>query len=89
MLIFCYFSLLFFVYFLLLTHASSFSASASLGGDFRLSGFTFFCFLSRSIFLFVCLFCFVLNSALLISHLFSLINLFKYKFVDLVVRFLL
>lgn len=47
MLIFCYFSLLFFVYFLLLTHASA-SSSASLG-DFRLSGFTFF-FLSRSIF---------------------------------------
>lgn len=86
MLIFCYFSLLFFVYFLLLTHASS-ASSASLG-DFRLSGFTFF-FLSRSIFLFVCfVFCFKLCS-LLISHLFSLINLFKYKFVDLVVRFLL
>lgn len=83
MLIFCYFSLLFFVYFLLLTHASS---SYSSLGDLRLSGFTFFFFLSRSI-LFVC---FVLNSARLpISHLFSLINLFKYKFVDLVVRFLL
>lgn len=54
MLIFCYFSLLFFVYFLLLTHASSFSASASLGGDFRLSGFTFFVFFRAAFFLFVC-----------------------------------
>lgn len=83
MLIFCYFSLLFFVYFLLLTHASS---SSSLG-DLRLSGFTFFSFFRAAFCLFVC---FVLNSAHLpISHLFSLINLFKYKFVDLVVRFLL
>lgn len=84
MLIFCYFSLLFFVYFLLLTHASA-SSSASLG-DFRLSGFTFFFSFAQHFF--VCLFCFKLCS-LLISHLFSLINLFKYKFVDLVVRFLL
>lgn len=84
MLIFCYFSLLFFVYFLLLTHASS---SASLG-DFRLSGFTFFFFRAAFFCLFVLFFCFKLCS-LFISHLFSLINLFKYKFVDLVVRFLL
>lgn len=87
MLIFCYFSLLFFVYFLLFTHVSA-SSSASLG-DFRLSGFTFFFFRAAFFCLFVCfVFCFKLCS-LLISHLFSLINLFKYKFVDLVVRFLL
>lgn len=67
MLIFCYFSLLFFVYFLLLTHASYSSSFSSLG-DFRLSGFTFF-FLSRSI-LFV-FFCFKLCSAHLASLLFN------------------
>lgn len=66
MLIFCYFSLLFFVYFLLLTHASS---SYSSLGDLRLSCFTFFFFLSRSI-LFVCLFCFKLCSS---AHLASLL----------------
>lgn len=55
MLIFCYFPLLFFVYFLLLTHASA-SSSASLG-DFRLSGFTFFFSFAQHFF--VCLFCFL------------------------------
>lgn len=70
MLIFCYFSLLFFVYFILLTHASA-SSSASLG-DFRLSGFTFFVFFRAAFFvcLFV-LFCFKLCSAHLASLLFN------------------
>lgn len=69
MLIFCYFSLLFFVYFLLLTHVSA-SSSASLG-DFRLSGFTFFFFRAAFFCLFV-LFFFVLNSALCSSRISSL-----------------
>lgn len=68
MLIFCYFSLLFFVYFLLLTHASA-SSSASLG-DFRLSGFTFFFFRAAFFCLFVLFF--VLNSALCSSRISSL-----------------
>lgn len=81
MLIFCYF---FTVVFCLLPSSSA----STLGFSRRfpaISGFTFSFF--RAAFL-VCFFVFVLNSALN-SHLFSLINLFKYKFVDLVVRFLL
>lgn len=80
MLIFCYFfhcCFLFTSFFCF--HSRLLSA---ISGDF---GFYIF-FLSRSIF--SLFFVFVLNSALN-SHLFSLINLFKYKFVDLVVRFLL
>lgn len=83
MLIFCYFSLLFFVYFLLLTLLRPLLSAIS---GFRVLHFLFF---RAAFFCLFVLFFFVLNSALLISHLFSLINLFKYKFVDLVVRFLL
>lgn len=83
MLIFCYF---FTVVFCLLPSSSSASSLVFSRRFPAISGFTFSFF--RAAF-FVCLFfVFVLNSALN-SHLFSLINLFKYKFVDLVVRFLL
>lgn len=86
MLIFCYFSLLFFVYFLLLTLLRPLLSAIS---GFRVLHFSSFAQHFFCLFCFVLFFSFVLNSALLISHLFSLINLFKYKFVDLVVRFLL
>lgn len=77
MLIFCYFSLLFY---LLLFAFSSFPSSC---GDFRLS---FFSVLPQVAGLQIChLPHFFFSSRILI---FVLINLFKYKFVDLVVRFL-